>query len=76
MLKTIKYFLVLVLHLETSDFLPAVPLVSVGFCSGLSLLCGSGSPSEIWNNTRIARLFGGLKELQIQCVPLGLCKLS
>lgn len=35
MLKTIKYFLVLVLHLETSDFLPAVPLVSVGFCSGL-----------------------------------------
>ena len=35
MLKIIRYFLLLVLHLETSDVLPEVPLVSVGFCSGL-----------------------------------------
>ena len=35
MLKIIRYFLLLVLHLETSDVLPSVPLVSVGFCSGL-----------------------------------------
>ena len=54
--------------------------ISYGFCITLhellSLLCGSVFPSVIWNNTRIARLFGGLKELKMQWVPIGLCKLT
>ena len=54
--------------------------ISYGFCITLhellSLLCGSVFPSVIWNKTRIARLFGGLKELKMQWVPIGLCKLT
>ena len=49
MLKIIKYFLVLVLHFETLDFLPAVSLVSEGFCSGLWLLCSSAqNPGSVF----------------------------
>lgn len=45
--------------------------ITYGFCITLhellSLLCGSGSSSvKQDNNTRMARLFGGLKELKRQ----------